>query len=147
MRTLLLLLLLSACGQTHEEIPAKGDVDYQGETGTRVLFDQTAYPVSGAELESYFINAQQCMLDNGFISEPVPGPTIRVVDFQPHGYDGYTEPSGLIVVWSGMPSMVQHESVHYILLVSGQAWIEHSNPAFQCSVTINAIVIPISGSS
>lgn len=131
------LLLLSACG--HQEIPAPGTVDYLGETGTRVSFDQD-WQISGASLESYFKDAQQCMLDKGFISSPVPGPLIRVVDFMPHGYDGYTEPSGLIVVWSGMPSVVQHEAVHYILLVSGQEWIDHSNPAFQCSVTVHIIV-------
>lgn len=137
---LIITLLLGGCG--HEEIPKPTSVDYQGDTGTIVSFDSPA-TTSGEELESYFMNAQQCMLDNGFIDQPVAGPTIRVVDFRPHGYDGYTEPSGLIVVWSGEPSMVQHESVHYILLVSGQSWIDHSSPAFQCSMTLNVIVIPI----
>lgn len=137
---LITTFFLSACG--HQEIPTPRNFDYQGNTGTMVSFD-TEVALSGEEIESYFINAHQCMLEKGFISEPVIGPKVLVVDYEPHGYQGYTEPSGLIVVWSGMPGIMQHESIHYILLASGKEWIGHSSPAFQCSVTINAIVIPI----
>lgn len=135
MRWILFLLLTacSGCGQESNDSPSAPDkFNFVGASGTRVSFDTDVVSTDPAQFEIRFIGVQECMLNEGYISSSVQGPVVRVVSFQPMGFDGWTDYTTGQITLDGI-GVMEHESVHYILYKSSLP-TGHEHPAFKTCV-------------
>ena len=134
--------LLSACGQPYVAPP--DHVDFVGSSGTEVSYDSGFTWNNPQAYDTAFIETRDCMLAAGYKNDrlgenprSIPPPVVRVVDFMPNGYWGWTDfTNGQITMNIGC-TQYRHEMVHYILWrlhYDQKANSAHADPAFKTCV-------------